>query len=133
MEFSRKYLSIFARSSVLYVRLGFQDVSDSRDYGTFKGPLSGLRQFLASPLKMIKNVSKLYLFSRCLNFCPDFFYVKNSFMKKTAKGNLCKKTAKGNFKSCDVTNWETNNYIIHIDQYLHKWRQSYNETNLVSL
>ena len=54
-------------------------------------------------------------------------------MKKTAKGNLCKKTAKGNFKSCDVTNWETNNYIIHIDQYLQKWRQSYNETNLVSL
>ena len=82
MEFSRKYLSIFARSSVLYVRLGFQDVSDSRDYGTFKGPLSGLRQFLASPLKMIKNVSKPYLFSRYLNFCPDFFYVKNSFMRK---------------------------------------------------
>ena len=45
-----------------------------------KGAIQGLRQFLAleSPLKMMKNVfyftlEKLFLFSRYLSFCLDFF------------------------------------------------------------
>ena len=55
----------------------------------FKGALSGLRQFLAtgSPLKLVKMLfispQKLFLFSRCSNFCFDFFIMqKNGLIKK---------------------------------------------------
>ena len=55
----------------------------------FKGVLSGLWQFLAtgSPLKLVKMLfispQKLFLFSRCSNFCFDFFIMqKNGLIKK---------------------------------------------------
>ena len=55
----------------------------------FKGALSGVRQFLAtgSPLKLVKMLfispQKLFLFSRCSNFCFDFFIMqKNGLIKK---------------------------------------------------
>ena len=55
----------------------------------FKGALSGLWQFLAtgSPLKLVKMLfispQKLFLFSRCSNFCFDFFIMqKNGLIKK---------------------------------------------------
>ena len=69
---------------------------------TFKGPLLGLRQFLAteSPLKTIK---KRFLFHL-------FIALEKRFDKKT----------KVNFKIYDVANWETNSYDTHITQYLKK-------------
>ena len=79
-----------------------------------KGLFSGVIQFLTteSPLKVMKNVFCFtlnhFLFLSYLNFCPDFF------------GDVVKrldKKAKIAFKNYGI-NWETNNYNIHIAQYL---------------
>ena len=61
---------------------------------------------------------KLFSFSRCLSFCPDFLVMQqNDFDKKDQV----------NFKSYDVTAWLTNNCNRHNAQYLEKQRQSDNE------
>ena len=73
----------------------------------FKGPLSGLKQYLANknPVKMMKNtfyltlmavlVLKIFIF---LNFCLDGF----GHAEK-----LDDKKGKVNFKIYDVKNWKT--------------------------
>ena len=51
---------------------------------------------------------KLFLFLRCLNFCPDFFgYVEKWLDKKDLV----------NFEISDIINWETNNSNTHIAQF----------------
>ena len=65
---------------------------------------------------MIKNafyftLKALFIISRYLNFCPDFYdHAGKQFDKKN----------KVNFKIYDIKNWETDNYNIHFTQYLKK-------------
>ena len=61
---------------------------------------------------------KLFLFSRYLTFCLEFF-------GRAAKRHDQKE--KVNFKVYEVTAWLTNNYNTHIAQYPEKYRQSENE------
>ena len=56
---------------------------------------------------------KLFLFSRYLNFCSDYFgHAEKRFDMKT----------KVNFKIYDTTNWETNHYSKHTVQHLYNMR-----------
>ena len=82
-----------------------------------KGPLSGLRPFLAaeSALKMIK--SAFYLTSKALFFLSIFKFFSWRF------GHVAKrldKKEKVNFKFYDSTAWLTNNCNTHIVQYIEK-------------
>ena len=77
--------------------------------------LSGLRQFLAiqSSLEMMKNAFYLTLKAlfilNVFSFLPLLFaHVEQRFDEKI------------NFKIYDVINWITDNYNIHIGQYLRK-------------
>ena len=78
---------------------------------TFKGPFSGMRQFLTieSPLKTMKNafyfMLKALFVLKIFTFLPLLFgYVEKQLDKK----------ARVNFKIYDVTDWTTNNYNIHL-------------------
>ena len=86
----------------------------------FKGPLSGLRQFLTtrSPLKMMKNA--FYYVLKALFVLKIFTFLSSLFGHV---GRRIDKKAKVIFKIYDVTRWAANNYNIHIAQYLKKYRQ----------
>ena len=67
-----------------------------------KGALPSLRQFLAteSPLKMIQNAfissSKLFLFSKHLNFCLEFLAMpKKGLIRKIRLISKCMTTQPG--------------------------------------
>ena len=84
---------------------------------SFKGALSGLRQFLApeSPFKMMEN--GFYFTSKAPSVLKIFKSLSWLF------GHVSKRLDekdKLNFKSYDVTAWLTNNCNIHIAQYLEK-------------
>ena len=76
-----------------------------------KGPLSGLRRFLAAEnsLKMMKNA--FYLMLKVLFDLKIFKFMSRLFFH--VEKRLDKK-AKVNFKNFDATDWETNNYNPHI-------------------
>ena len=78
--------------------------------------------FSEDPLQMMNMLlnpsSKLFLFSRYLNFCLDFLVKQKKQLDQKDEVN---------FKMYDVTNWLTNNYNKHIAQNLMKQRQSENE------
>ena len=57
------------------------------------------------------HVKSSFLFSRYMNFCPDFF---------GHIGKRIDKKAKANFKIYYVTGWETNNYNTLFAKYLKK-------------
>ena len=84
---------------------------------SFKGALSGLRQFLEtkSPLKMMKNA---FYFTSKARFVFKIFKFLSWLFGHVAK-RLGKKD-KANFKFYDVTAWLINNSNTHIDQYLKK-------------
>ena len=84
----------------------------------FKGPLSGVRQFLTieSPLKVMKNAFhftlKAFFVLQIFAFLSWLFgYVEKRLDKK----------AMFNFKIYDVTDWTANNFNTHITQYLDKF------------
>ena len=77
--------------------------------------LSSQRQFLANPLKMMKNtlyfILKALLVLKIFKFMSwRFGHVENSLIRKIRK--------RKNFKIHDFKTWLTNNCNTHINQYL---------------
>ena len=72
--------------------------------------------FNGGPSKVMKNTFYFILkalFLRYLNLRPDFFSHVGKWLDKKTKVHL---------NIYDVTDWETNNYITQISQYLKKLR-----------
>ena len=80
---------------------------------TFKGPISGVRQFLTteSLLQMMKNVFSFLL--KALFVLKMFTFL--SWLFDYAEKRLDKKI-KVNLKIYEVTDWTANNYNIHFAQ-----------------
>ena len=57
------------------------------------------------------SCDRRFLFSRYINFCPEFLGLVGKWLDKKAKVN---------FKTYGVLDWETKNYNSHIAQYLKK-------------
>ena len=76
----------------------------------FKGPLSGLRQFLT--LESSKNDEKCFLFYVNTSFCSSDIFIL------VLTENILDQNAMVDFKVYDVTDWTKNNYNTQITQYL---------------
>ena len=82
----------------------------------FKGPLSGLRQFLAiKRLKLMKNA--FYFTQKALLDLEIFKFLLWDFGHT---GKQLDKKAKKSFEIDDATNWIANNYNTHIARSLKK-------------
>ena len=68
-------------------------------------------------------ISKVFSFSRYLNFHHDFLIMQRKLLDQ--KGKI-------NFKIHDATNWLTNNCNTYIAQYITKYRRRDNKTRSVN-